>query len=313
MSRSTGALLFAGALLAQAPLAFTSAALTSAHAQQSGGWFVPKSSQPAADTAPAAHRRTGTPEARPTPVAVPQPEPLQDDSQGGGQGQAQGPQVQPVLPLPPIPTLAELPKGAPPPAAVFGLISVPDVMRQSFAAQQVEKVLGARRDKLNQEAQKEQASWRDTQQQIQAAKGLSNEQLQGRVHALQARVQAAQKDFRNRNRIIQDAAQVAIGQIERELVQVIKQVAASHGMNFVLHREQVALNMPEFDVTPQVVNQLNTTLPAVFIPADGVDPEQLAKTGTYPTTANPGATPVAAPAPAPATAPAPAPAAATKK
>lgn len=310
MSRSTGALLLAGALLAQAPLAFTSAALTAAQAQQSGGWFVPKSSQPAADPAPAAgaHRRSTAPEARQVPAAMPQPEPLQDDNSGGGQGQPQGPQAQPILPLPPIPTLAELPKGAPPPAAVFGLISVPDVMRQSSAAQRVEKVLGARRDKLNQDAQKEQASWRDTQQQIQAAKGLSNEQLQGRVRALQARVQTAQKDFRNRNRIIQDAAQVAIGQIERELVQVIKQVAASHGMNFVLHREQVALNMPEFDVTPQVINQLNTTLPAVFIPADGVDPEQLAKTGTYPTTANPGPAPVAAPAPAaaPATAPAPA-------
>lgn len=314
MSRSTGVLLIAGALFAQAPLAFTSAALTAAHAQQSGGWFVPKSSQPAADPAPSTHRRSAAPEARQVPVAAPPPESLQDDGQGGGQGggQAQGPQVQPVLPLPPIPTLGELPKGNPPPAAVFGLISVPDVMRQSFAAQQVEKVLGARRDKLNQDAQKEQASWRDTQQQIQNAKGLSNEQLQARVHALQARVQTAQKDFRNRNRIIQDAAQVAIGQIERELVQVIKQVAASHGMNFVLHREQVALNMPEFDVTPQVVDQLNTTLPAVFIPADGVDPEQLAKTGTYPTTANPGPTPVAAPAQAAAPAAAPA-AAATKK
>ncbi len=308
MSRSTGALLLAGALLAQAPIA-----LTAAHAQQSGGWFVPKSSQPAADATPASHRHAASAPVR--QASAPPPETLQpEDAQGGPGGQAPGPQVQAVLPLPPIPPLAELPRSPPPPAAVFGLISVPDVMRQSSAAQQVEKVLGARRDKLNQEAQKEQAGWRDTQQQIQAtAKGQTNEQIQARVHALQARVQAAQKDFRNRNRIIQDAAQVAIGQIERELVQVIKQVAAAHGMNFVLHREQIALNMPEFDITPQVVNQLNSTLPSVFIPADGVDPEELAKTGTYPTTANPGPEPPA-PAVAPAgPAPAAAPAAATKK
>ena len=303
MSRSTGALLLAGALFAQAPLA-----LTAAHAQQGSGWFVPKSSQPAPEAAgPVQHRRAQAAPIRQAPA--PTPEPI-DDAQGGAPtGQAAGPQVQPVLPLPPIPPLGELPKSPPPPAAVFGLISVPDVMRQSSAAQQVEKVLGARRDKLNQDAQKEQAGWRDTQQQIQSTKGQTNEQLQGRVRALQARVQTAQKDFRNRNRIIQDAAQVAIGQIERELVQVIKQVSAAHGMNFVLHREQVALNMPEFDITPQVVNQLNSTLPSVFIPADGVDPEELAKTGTYPTTANPGPQ---TPAPVVA-ASAPAPAAATKK
>ena len=310
MSRSTGALLLAGALFAQAPIA-----LTAAHAQQGGGWFVPKSSQPAADATPAPHHRAANAPARPEPA--PPPEQLQqEDAQGAPGGQGQGPQVQAVLPLPPIPPLAELPRSPPPPPAVFGLISVPDVMRQSSAAQQVEKVLGARRDKLNQEAQKEQAAWRDTQQQIQAtAKGQTSEQVQARVHALQARVQAAQKDFRNRNRIIQDAAQVAIGQIERELVQVIKQVSAAHGMNFVLHREQVALNMPEFDITPQVVNQLNSTLPSVFIPADGVDPEELAKTGTYPTTANPGPEPPA-PAVAPlatSPAPAPTPAAATRK
>lgn len=296
MSRSTGALLLAGALLAQGPLALVS----TAHAQQ-GGWFVPKGASQPADAPAARHRAAPQPQPRPTPIAA---APL-DEGPDPQQQQPQGPQVQPILPLPPIPALSDLPKGAAPPAAVFGIISVPDVMRQSSAAQQVEKILGARRDKLNGDAQKEQASWRETQQQIQAAaKGQSQDQVQGKVHALQGRVQTAQKDFRNRNRVIQEAAQVAIGQIERELVQVIKQVSASHGMNFVLHREQVALNVPEFDITPQVVNQLNSTLPSVFIPADGVDPEVLAKSGTYPTTANPAPQPPApAPTPVAATAP----------
>ena len=58
--------------------------------------------------------------------------------------------------------------------------------------------------------------------------------------------------------------------------------------------------MPEFDITPQVLGQLNATLPSVFIPADGVDSEALARSGAYPTTANPGpeaggVVPVAAP------------------
>ena len=288
MSRSTGALLFAGVLFAQLPIAL----VQSAHAQQ-GGWFVPKSSQPAADAAPAARRRIAAP-----PQAAPQQVP--DAMQGAGDGTDQGPQTPqaaPVLPLPPIPVLAELPKGTAPPAAVLGVISVPDVMRDSSAGQQVESVLGARRDKLQQDAQKEQAGWRATEKQIQdeVKGGLAQAQAQAKVRALQARVQTAQKDFRDRNRIIQEAAQVAIGQIERELVQVIKQVSASHGMNLVLHREQVALNFPDFDITPQVISQLNATLPSVFIPGDGVDPEVLAKSGTYPTTANPGPAPGTAP------------------
>ena len=288
MSRNTRTLLIAGALLAPAALGLAPFTLApAAHAQQSGGWFVPKSSQPA--EAPAPRRRAAPPQQRAVQAAAQEGLQEQPDDQ-----QAQAPRPEPVLPLPPIPALSPIAKGSPPPAAVFGIISVPDVMRQSSAAQQVEAVLGARRDKLNQDAKREQQGWRETQQQIQAsAKTMTQDQLQARVAALQARVRNAQKDFNNRNRIIQEAAQVAIGQIERELVQVIKQVSAAHGMNFVLHREQVALNLPEFDITPQVLGQLNATLPSVFIPADGVDSEALARSGTYPTTANPGPEPVA--------------------
>jgi Skp family chaperone for outer membrane proteins len=232
-----------------------------------------------------------------------------DDQAGEAQQQQaqQAPQTPPVLPLPPIPALTDLPKGTAPPVPVIGVLSVQDVMRQSTAAQQVEKILGARRDKLNQDAQKEQASWRDLQQQIQNAKGAPD-QLQTREHALQARVVQAQRDFRNRNRILQEAAQVSLGQVERELVQVIRQVASSRGMNLVLHREQVALNVNDFDITLQVANQLNSTLNSVFIPGDGVDPEVLAKSGAFPTTANPGPQPaapvssIAAATPAPAAA-----------
>ncbi len=266
---------------------------------QGSGWFVPKSQTPASAGASGASRRRAMPSA---PAAL-------DSAAGQGDDlaqQPQAPQTPPVLPLPPIPVLSEMPKGIAPPAAVIGVLSVPDVMRQSTAAQQVEKSLGARRDKLNQDAQREQLAWRDLQQQIQSAKG-SPDQLQTRQHALQQRVQQAQRDFRNRNRILQEAAQVALGQVERELVQVIRQVAAARGMNLVLHREQVALNVNEFDITLQVANQLNSSLSSVFIPGDGVDPEQLAKSGSFPTTANPGPQPVApvaavTPAPAPASA-----------
>jgi len=279
-----------GALLLGAALAAPGLAVPAA-AQSSGqGWFVPKAAAPSAATG---HRRA----ALPPPNAAP-PGPDEAASTEGG------PQAQPVLPLPPIPPLAEIAKGTPPPTAVIGVLSVPDVMRQSIAAQEVQRVLGARRDKLNQDAQQEQATWRDMQQQIQNAK-LSQSQREARERSLQQRVLQAQRDFRNRGRILQEAAQVSLGQVERELVQVIRQVAASRGMNLVLHREQVALNTNEFDITTAVANQLNSTLTSVFIPGDGVDPEQIAKSGVYPTTANPGAplraaTASASSAPAPA-------------
>ncbi len=43
-------------------------------------------------------------------------------------------------------------------------------------------------------------------------------------------------------------------------------------MNLVLHRQQVALNVNEFDITEQVAEQMNKILPTVIIPPDGVEP-----------------------------------------
>jgi hypothetical protein len=43
-------------------------------------------------------------------------------------------------------------------------------------------------------------------------------------------------------------------------------------MNLVLHRSQVALNVNEFDITDEVLAQLNRVLPTVKVPADGEEP-----------------------------------------
>jgi Skp family chaperone for outer membrane proteins len=153
---------------------------------------------------------------------------------------------------------------------------------------------------LNEDAQKEQAVWREMQQTLANDRTkLSADQVRARERDLQERITNAQRQFRDRNRIIQEAAQYALAQIERTLIAVIRQVAESRGMNLVLHRAQVALNVNQFDITDQVAEQLNKILPSVVIPPDGVSPASIAQAP-----GSPPATQAAAPATAPATAPA---------
>ncbi len=229
------------------------------------GFFIPGQQKGKAPAAPQRHapaRRVAPTPAPPPPIVAPPPTPPVA---------AAGPPKQQALPPPP--ELAPLPKGPAPPGAVIGVIGVPEVMRASEAAQQIEKTIGERRQKLNDDAQKEQAAWRDMQQALVNDRGkLSAEQARGRERALQERITTSQRVFRDRGRIIQEAAQYALAQIERTLISVIRQVADSRGMNLVLHRQNVALNVNEFDITQQVVDQMNKILPAVVIPPDGVEP-----------------------------------------
>jgi Skp family chaperone for outer membrane proteins len=262
---------------------------------QGTDYFIPGQQRPAV-----VPPRPGAPTPpRPVPRSSP-PEQLSNGAQPGEE-----PPIN--VPLPPVPELPSLPRGATPPAAVIGVIGVPEVMRASVSAQQVERVIGERRAKLNEDAQAEQVAWRDMQQSLANERSkLSPEQIRTRERALQERITKAQKTFRDRNRIVQEAAQYALGQIERTLIGVIRQVAESRGMNLVLHRAQVALNVNEFDITDQVTAQLNAILPTVTIPADGVSPTTLPPPviPTAPSAAPAASAPAAPAAPASTAAPA---------
>ncbi|MXV44097.1 OmpH family outer membrane protein [Saccharibacter sp. 17.LH.SD] len=247
-----------------------------------GGWFVPKTQQ-APSSPPPSHHHSARP-------AVPPP--VEDEGQEDASSEAQdaSSQTPPILPLPPVPTVQAVGKEAAPPPAIIGMISVQEVMQLSTAAQEMQQVLGARRDRLARAVQKEEAAWRGEQQKLQVqARTLTSDQLQIRVRHLQERRANDQRVFGNQARIIQEAYQVAFHQIERVLEQrngIIARVATAHGMNLVLHAEQAVLHVDGQDITEEVANRLNQVLPHVFIPDDGVDPETLAKSGRMPTTAD---------------------------
>ncbi len=275
--------------------------LGAAIAQSNPGYFIPpqnRPAQPQPQPRPAQNRP-----ARPAPAAQ-QALPAQPQNGPGpiaGPGGDEGPPMQ--LQLPPAPELPALAKANAPPVASIGVLGIPEIMRASTAAQQVEKIIGERREKLNGDAQKEQVVWREMQQGLANDRSkLSADQIRSREKELQDRITSAQRTFRDRNRVIQEAGQYGLAQIERMLVSVIRQVSESHGMNIVLHRAQVALNVNEFDITDQVTAQLNKALPSVALPADGVSPPMIAASATPGTPATPaaasGAAAPAAPAPA---------------
>lgn len=259
-------------------LTLTLAALPLAgQAQQSqsgNGWFVPTQPKPG----PAAGPSRGQPgvqtggqaagQSGAAPAAVPEQEsilPMVEPPQG-----ALPPlQVQ----LPPMPEIPPIPKGSPTPAAIVGILSVPDILRISTAYQQADKELATRRNKLNEDGQKEQNTLRELGQNFANERAkLTPEQIRAKEKDYADRVNESRRKFSERARIVQEAGQYVMAQIERVIEQVAQQVAASRGVNLVLNRAQVLGTTTDFDLTPQVADVLNRILPTVVIPPDGVSP-----------------------------------------
>ncbi len=224
----------------------------SAIAQSSPGYFIPPSAAPAAP--PVQH---AAPAPAPAPAAAPQ---------------AQAQQQQ----LPAVPQLPALPPGNPPPVAVIGVLSVPSVMQGSTAAQGVQTIIRGRQKALAADAEKARAKIQAAQAAITAERSkLTDAQLEAKEQALQNEVATTQTQFQARNQAIQNSGQAALGQIEAMLIAVIRQQAQARGMNLVLHREQVALNINAFDITNDVTAQLNKLLPSVPVPPSVVTPGML--------------------------------------
>jgi Skp family chaperone for outer membrane proteins len=280
------------AALAALALVFQPLAASAQNAQSGPGWFVPNQA-PQRPAAPAQHRAPAPAAAPAEPVAIP------EEPQAPQQIQVQ---------LPPLPEVPEIPKGPPPPAAIIGILSVPDVLRISTAYQQADKALGERRQKLNEDAQKEQGALRDLGQQLANERTkLSPEQIRQKERELQDRIAESRRKFGERNRIIQEAGQYVMAQIDRAMEVVAQKVAASRGVNVVLNRAQILGTTADFDLTPQVADVLNKMLPSVDIPPDGVSPvtlhpvkpaakEEEKKPAASAEPAKPAATPAKAPA-----------------
>ena len=276
-----------------------------AQAQQNQQWFVPGGGQGGSQQRPARPPATARP-----PVAqqggaqggLGQPAPLGETEQ-----EAEPPPVQ--VQLPPAPELPAMAKGAAPPATAIGIFGLREVFRGAAAVQQLERVIGERREKLNQDVQKEQGVWREMQQALAKQRAsMTPEQIRAKERELQERVTSAQRQFRDRTRMLQEAYQYGGAQVERLTAQIVRQVAESRGMNLVLHREQVPLSNADFDITDAVLLQLNKVLATVAIPPDGVSLATFAPPAPPPGATAPSGT---AAAPAPASQPAAAPAAAS--
>ena len=261
-------------------------AVAPAMAQQDPGFFIPGGGA----RPPAAG---GAQPARPNQPNQP-PAAQQRPTQGQGQ-----PQGQPGRPAGRTEAPPPLPAGQQPPAAVIGIVDIPEVQRVSSAFNQVREEIERRRTRLNDDLQREQNTWRDQQQALAGERaGLQAEVLRLRERELQDRITDSQRIFRNRSQAIEQSAQAALVEIEQGLGTVIRQVAQSRSVNLVLPRPLVIMNEPPFDLTEEIAQQFNRVLPRVTIPAESDGRAQ------PPAAANAPATPRAAPA-----APAPAPAA----
>jgi len=156
------------------------------------------------------------------------------------------------------------------PDPVFVVLDKAAVVRESKAGKdiarqlqpvvrQIEAGLLARREALDRDAQ---ALERDST--------IAPADREKRITALGARQNAINEDAQKRQQQVQTALAAANGELSKAMVQIVPGIVKAHGANMVLDAAVLPKADPAFDITKEVIDQLDARVTAVKLPLEGL-------------------------------------------
>ena len=155
------------------------------------------------------------------------------------------------------------------PDPVFLVLDKQAVIRFSKAGQDIARQM----QPFVQKTQTSLASQRDALErqaaQLQADTSLSAADREKRATALDAKQKALQAEAEQRQQQLTDAIARANGELSKAMEQIVPAIVKQRGANIVLDRAALPQADPAFDITPEVIKQLDARLTSVKVSLDG--------------------------------------------
>lgn len=154
------------------------------------------------------------------------------------------------------------------PAVSVAVLDLPIILRDSTAAQAVRTQIEQQRGRFQQELAGQEQALQAEGQQLDAQRGtMTAEQIQAKQQEIGQKVQQLRQQSELRRQQLEDAFNQAMGQVRESVIQILSEVAQARGFTLVLNKSTVLLSATEYDITSEVLAQLNQRLPSVQVPA----------------------------------------------
>lgn len=158
------------------------------------------------------------------------------------------------------------------PRPVVGVLDIQHIMSKAKAARQIARQREQYLNVYQAEAAEQEKILRDADQKLASERAaLSLEEFDARRQAFQARIAEYQKQTQTRRRNLEKAFNSATGRIQEAIIRATDTVAGQHGMNLVLYRSQVFLFDQQMDITKEILDDVDRTLPSLTM----ADPDSL--------------------------------------
>lgn len=175
-----------------------------------------------------------------------------------------------------LPAVAQQPNRAGPssssapavPAPVFnvGIVDIAAILRQSTAAQALQRQMQVEQEKYQILTDQQQRTLQAEEEAIERQRAsLSAEVYTQKRREFQERVNRTTTELRLRRRQIDEAFTEASGEINRTLLNVIEELARDQNVQLVVRREAVLYQQAVFDLTEAAGESLNQRLPSISV------------------------------------------------
>lgn len=153
------------------------------------------------------------------------------------------------------------------PPATVAVIDYQRVMREAKAAQSIRNQVDARRARYQEEIAAEEQRLLEADRDLARQRTiLEPEAFADRRKAFEEDVARVQRFVQERRQQLDDVSAMALGEVREAVIQVVGQLAEQRGFNLVLPSAGVLLFSPQIDITDQVLDELDVSLPEVRVP-----------------------------------------------
>lgn len=145
-------------------------------------------------------------------------------------------------------------------------VNIQDIMQKSTAAQSIKEQLEAKQKTFQAEMSKKEAQFNSEEKELRKQQSvLSAEAFEKKVKAFKTKESAAQKDVQAKRAELDNAFSTSLSQIQKAVYDIVAEMAKEKGYIAVIPTTQLLWADPSLDVTKEVLDKLNTTLPKVTV------------------------------------------------
>lgn len=151
-----------------------------------------------------------------------------------------------------------------PNSPVFAIIDIQRVLRESTAVKSLSRDIEERKGRYQGELRKKEETLRKADRELTRQRSiLSAEAYAQKRGELERKVATHQRAARKRKRGLDQLFARGMSKVRSELAKIAKEIAEERGLDLILSKATVVIVKPEFEITKEAVNRLNTRLPEV--------------------------------------------------